>query len=392
MTVVHTYPTFVPTLVEGISKNIDGLCRALRRNGVDATLDAPAVALADLNQRRHLVRLGREAGRRAAHAAADPATSLVHFHVSLPSMARFASAARRVPGGAPVLLHAWNAFRQGPAPAAVPRRDRIAHRVANGALAARWGFGGPGQAVVSSQFQRRQLEAIGWPGDVHVVPSGVDLDRNRPATADERAKARRELGLGDGPVLLYYGHTSSWKGLGTLLEALPAVLAQEPRSQAVLALTAYGGRDDWVHERIRRAGLQGRIVVRGTSHVPSLHAAADVAAVPCLAEVGTACHPNVLLECMAAGLPVVASRVASIPEVVTHRRNGLLVTPGDATDLAGRLLELVADERLRRRLGEAARSAMETGHGWDAVAKRMHAVYRLVAPSTPRARTLGVRA
>lgn len=392
MTVVHTYATFVPTLVEGISKNIDGLCRGLRRNGVPAVLDAPAVALADLNDRRHLLRLGREAGRRAAQAAADPATALVHFHVSLPSMARFANAARRVPNGAPVLLHAWNAFRQGPAPPAVPRLDRAAHRIANGALAARFGFGGRGQAVVSSDFQRRQLDAIGWPGETHVVPNGVDLERNRPAGPEERERARRELGLGDGPVLLYYGHTSPWKGLGTLLEALPAVLAQEPRAQAVLALTAYGGPADWVHERIRRAGLQGRIVVRGTSHVPSLHAAADVASVPCLAEVGTACHPNVLLECMAAGLPVVASRVGSIPEVVTHRRTGLLAAPGDAADLAGRLLELAADGRLRRRLGDAARSTMETGYGWDAVAKRMQAVYRLVAPSSPNAARVGVPA
>lgn len=392
MTVVHTYATFVPTLVEGISKNIDGLCRALRRNGVPTVLDAPAVALADLNERRHLVRLGRDAGRRAAVAAADPSTDLVHFHVSLPSMARFAAAARRTPNGAPVLLHAWNAFRQGPVPAAVPRLDRALHRVANGALAARWGLAGPGQAVVSSEFQRRQLDAIGWPGRTHVVPNGVDLERNRPAGPEDRARARRELGLGDGPVLLYYGHTSPWKGLGTLLDALPAVLAQEPRAQAVLALTAYGGPAPWVHERIRRAGLQGRIVVRGTSHVPSLHAAADAAAVPSLAEVGTACHPNVLLECMAAGVPVVASRVASIPEVVAHRRNGMLAAPGDAADLAGRLLELATDERLRRRLGDAARRTMEAGYGWDAVARRMQAVYRLVAPGTPKPARVGVPA
>lgn len=390
MTVVHTYATFVPTLAEGVSKNVDGLCRALRRQGVPAALDAPALALADLNQHRRLVTHGRDAGRRARLAAAHPATDLVHFHASLPSTAFFARPARAVPGGAPVLLHLWNAIRGGRAPTGVPLMDRMLHRVANGSTAARVGLGGPGALVVSSRFQRRQLEALGWPGEVHVVPNGVDLGYHRPASPEERARARAELGLGPGPVLLYYGHTSAWKGLRTLLDALPGVLRNEPRSQAVLALTAYGGPDGWVHERIRKAGLQGRILVRGTSHVPTLHAAADAVAVPLLAEVGTACHPNVLLESMAAGLPVVASAVASVPEVVRHRKDGLLCAPGDAADLAGRLLELAADEKLRRRLGEAARSTMEASFGWDGIARRMLAVYRLVAPGTPRPAKIGV--
>lgn len=384
MTVVHTSPSFVPTLAEGISKNIDGLCRALRRQGVPARLDAPAVALEDLNSHRRLWALGRDAGQRAARAVAEPGTDLVHFHASVPALARFAAAARAVPGGAPVLLHAWNALRDGPAVPGVPLMQRAWHRVANGPAAARFGLGGPGHLVVGSRLQRRQVETLGWRGDVHVVPNGVDLERNRPATSDERARARRELGLGPGPVILYYGHTSPWKGLDVLLEALPAVLRAAPRSQALLALTAYGGRKDWVHERIRRHGLQGRVLVRGTSHVPTLHAAADVAVLPLRAEVGTACHPNVLLECLAAGVPVVASEVGSIPEVVRHRREAMLVQPGDATDLAGRLLELCADERLRQRLGSAGRAAMEASYGWDAIAGRMLNVYRLVAPGTPR--------
>ncbi len=394
MTVVHTCATFVPTLAEGVSRNIDGLCRTLRRQGVPVALDAPAVALADLNQHRRLVTLGREAGRRAARAAADPATDLVHFHAGLPSTLAFARAARHVRGGAPVLLHAWNAVRRGPAPGGggVPLVDRALHRMANGAMAARAALGGPGHLVVSSRFQRAQVERLGWPGEVHVVPNGVDLAYHRPAAAEEKARARRELGLGNGPVLLYYGHTSPWKGLRTLLDALPAVLRNQPRSQAILALTEYGGPDAWVHERIQRLGLQGRVVVRGTSHVPTLHAAADVAAVPLLAEVGTACHPNTLLECMAAGLPVAASAVGSIPEALRHRKDGLLCAPGDAADLAGRLLELAADEALRRRLGNAARASMEASYGWDAIAYRMRAVYRLVAPGMPKASPLGVRA
>ena len=382
--VPHVSGTFVPTLVEGISKNIDGLCRALRRQGVGAHVDAPALALGDLNRHRVLLTNGHAAGRRAREAARRPGTRLVHFHASLPATAGFARAASRAQG-APVLVHLWNAVRMGAgrSPAGVPAKDRFMHRVANGPLAARAGLAGLPDLVVASRHQERQLRRLGVTARIHRVPNGVDLERNRPATPEERERARHELGVGAGPVLLYYGHTSPWKGLGTLLDALPDVLRHARGAQAVLALTAYGPGTDWVHERIRRAGLQGRVLVRGTSHVPTLHAAADAAALPAAAEVGTACYPNVLLECLAAGLPVAASDVGCIPEVVRHRGNGLLVEPGDASDLAGRLLELASDDALRRRLGAQARASMAPAFGWDVVARRMQAVYAEIAPGAP---------
>ena len=95
---------------------------------------------------------------------------------------------------------------------------------------------------------------------------------------------------------------------------------------------------------------------------------------PATAAVGTACHPNVVLEYQSAGVPIVASRVGSIPEALQDGRTGLLAAPGDARDLATRLATLLSDDATRAGLGRAARARAEREFGWDGVATRYQAV------------------
>jgi glycosyltransferase involved in cell wall biosynthesis len=80
--------------------------------------------------------------------------------------------------------------------------------------------------------------------------------------------------------------------------------------------------------------------------------------------------PLKVYEYMAAGLPVVASRVGQLAGLIQHRKNGLLCPPGDAAALAGALGELHADPGLRLRLGAAAREAVLREHTWAAAARR----------------------
>jgi glycosyltransferase involved in cell wall biosynthesis len=90
--------------------------------------------------------------------------------------------------------------------------------------------------------------------------------------------------------------------------------------------------------------------------------AADVAAVPSVVDRAGNVDglPNALLEALAAGRPVIASRVAGIPDVVTHGRDGLLVAPKDVAGLAAAVLRLRDDAALRARLGSAARRTRRT--------------------------------
>ena len=88
--------------------------------------------------------------------------------------------------------------------------------------------------------------------------------------------------------------------------------------------------------------------------------------------------PYTLLEAMAFGTPVIASRVGGLAEVVQDGTTGLLVTPGDASDLADALRRLIADPSLRKRLGDAAQGAQRAKFTLEAMADRYIDVYREV--------------
>lgn len=389
MTIVHVYGAYIPSRTEGISTNVHGLCTALGRAGAHVRQDCVPTDLGRLNSHTTLAASALRGARCVRAARKDPETSLVHHHVSLLSTAvptRLGLPSGRGPGRhAPVLVHAWNAHYEPGTASGLPRRDRLAHRIANGPEAAALALRGIDDLAVATRYQARQVEALGFAGRLHVVPNGVDLEACRPRIPGETEEARRRFGLDGDPVVLYYGHATPWKGLRTLVASLPTVLREHPRAQVLLSLTGYGRDRAWVLDEVRRQGLQDRVTCIGPSEVGRLHAAADVAVLPAPAGVGTACYPNVLLECLAGGVPVVATRVGCVPEAVQDGVTGLLAAPADAGSLAQLIGELAGDPQLRRRLATEARRSMEDGFGWDAVARRMLAVYRSIGVDVPAA-------
>jgi len=115
---------------------------------------------------------------------------------------------------------------------------------------------------------------------------------------------------------------------------------------------------------IEAAGLSDRVRLAGPAthaELPDRYAEADVVVVPSVVDQSGDRDglPNVVLEAMASGRPLVASAVAAIPTAVAHRRTGLLVPPGDPAALAGALTELATAPELRARLGAAARQRVE---------------------------------
>lgn len=381
MNIPHFYANFVPSLREGISRNIQALLTALQRAGEDVTLEAPTARLRHLNHRSTYLINGFLNHKMLIETLKDPHVDLAHQHVSIASMGLFAQLARvRTRTRIPVVLHAWNAVQRredvhGP----IPYKERIYHKVFNNRVAARFGIHGAPAVIVSSQFQARQLQNAGHRGAVFVIPNGVDTKTFRPASFLERAMAKQDLGVADADlVALYYGHLTAWKGVETFLESLPAFFMEHPGAKALISHTAYGHGDAKLHANLRALGIQDRVVVHGPQHVPTLLAAADIAVLPPLAAVGTACHPNVLLECLAAGVPVVASKVGSIPEAIDDNRTGLLFQPGKTDDLVRNMLLLAGDKNLRVALGHAARADALSRFHWDMVAQRIRDLYELV--------------
>jgi len=212
---------------------------------------------------------------------------------------------------------------------------------------------------------------------VHVIPNGVDTERFRPA---DRAAARRDLGLpADVPLAVLVGHLKPTKGHGEFVQALAAL---GPDAHAVIV----GGEVERIRYRdrlraqVEQLGLGGRVTLAGPQpyeHIPAYLAAADVVV---LASHREGC-PNVVLEALAAGRPVVATRVGAVPDIVTSDRCGRIVPPRDPAAMADALRDVLS----RPWSAEDVRAAAAV-RSWDQVAEEVLRVFgEALAPPAPPA-------
>jgi glycosyltransferase involved in cell wall biosynthesis len=189
------------------------------------------------------------------------------------------------------------------------------------------------------------------PSKVAVIRNGVDL-AGWPVSKVDRQKKRMELRLGAGDLLVgAIGRLDKQKGFSTLVEAMARLKATGLRC----VILGDGPERSKLEALIRSRELEKFVWLPGErSDVAAWLSAFDVYALPSLWE-GL---PNSLLEAMALGLPVVASRVDGVPEAVEHGKTGLLVPPSDPRALANALKGLAVDSAQRTALGAAAAAAV----------------------------------
>lgn len=310
--------------------------------GIRFNRSVAPVALSPLAARRAL----------AAVRAFDP--HVVHVHEPF---APVVSATLAALGPRPVVgtFHAWSTsdrlYRL-----AAPAARRVAAR-----LAAR--------IAVSPAAQQYAARALGLPlGAFRVVPNGVDVEAfaTAPPLPDLADPAR--------PLLLFVGRLEPRKGLDVAIRAFLRLRASTPR----LRLCVVGDGP----ERARCQGmvpesLRPDVLFVGQvaqAELPRYHASADVFLAP--ATSGES-FGIVLLEAMAAGLPVVASDLPGYRSVLTPGRQGRLVPPGDAFALAEAAGTLLAGPALRRAMGEEGRRTAQA-YAWPVIAERVVDVYRAV--------------
>jgi glycosyltransferase involved in cell wall biosynthesis len=220
------------------------------------------------------------------------------------------------------------------------------------------------------------------PGRVTVIPRGRDPTRLGAPGRTRRGRVRRALGIRpDDEVVITVGRQEFLKGHHFLLEAAELLGRSRPRL-VVLVAGRRGTASDRLARLHQRPGV--RDVVRFLGYrddVPDLLAASDLFVFPSLAEgLGGA-----LIEAMALGLPVVASDLDAIREVVEPERNALLVRPGSAPELATAVATLLDDPERRALFGVRSRWIFERTFTIDRSAERMIELYGVVSRS-PRGR------
>ena len=195
---------------------------------------------------------------------------------------------------------------------------------------------------------------------VDVIPNGVDTDRFAVAPFDRGP-----------PTIVAVANLFPYKRLGRLLHATRVVLQELP--DARMTFVGDGVERGRLVHLADEIGVTHAVTFAGEVTDPrSFVAAADVVAL-------TSEHegfPNALLEAMAMGRPVVATRVGGIPELVREGKDGFL-TSADPVEIAERLVQIVRDPSLRDRMGVCARARAET-FTWDRVVKSTEAVYARV--------------
>lgn len=237
--------------------------------------------------------------------------------------------------------------------------------------------------VTLSASMRDELAARGVdPARVHLAPNAVDPAWLTVGDAERAAAARLRDSLRLAPdtlVVAAVGTMNGYEGLDVLLDALTSPLA--PPAHVLLV----GGGPE--RDRLaRRAAAEGLPVTLPGAVPPDdvrrWLLAADVVALPRLDLPVTRLVPPLKpVEAMGLGIPVVASDLPPLAELVTHGTTGLLVPPGDPAALAAALRVLAADPDLRRRLGAAAAQHVSATRTWPAVAAGYRDLYRSLHPA-----------
>jgi phosphatidyl-myo-inositol dimannoside synthase len=225
-----------------------------------------------------------------------------------------------------------------------------------------------------TQYVRRQLgDAFGpHPQLVQLTP-GVDVETFRPDVTGAAVRAR--LGLTDRLVVACVSRLVPRKGQDLLIDAWPAVRRAVP--EAVLLLVGSGPYEAQLRRLAARSGAAEHIVFTGGVAYPQLpehFAAADVFAMPCRTRrrgLDVEGLGIVYLEASATALPVVAGDSGGAPEAVREGETGFVVGGRDVAALTDRLVQLLSDAELRRRLGSAGRTWTEERWRWDTLAAQL---------------------
>lgn len=190
------------------------------------------------------------------------------------------------------------------------------------------------------------------PDRIAYNPNGICPGALTPPAAGAPAKLRRQLGLpAEAPVLVSLSRFIPEKSPITMLDIFARVHAARPEAHFLIA-GAGMTEDDEMGSLTRERGLAGAVHLLGVrSDVGALLASADVFLLPSRFEG----FPNAVMEAMAAGLPVVASDVGGIPDLVRHGEDGFLHAADDVEGMAASVLALLDDAALRARLGGAGR-------------------------------------
>ena len=240
-----------------------------------------------------------------------------------------------------------------------------------------------GNIIAASENTRKSLMEVGFrEEEIKSLPPVIDTTIFN--TSLSKHEKREELGIPEeASVILYCGNWAGWKGVDILIDSMVEVVKEYPDAKLI---TAWGEPYEWYDKRkimltkkIKNLHLDEVIIEVGIlKDIEKLMASSNVFVAPFLNTDGVVDRPLTILEAMACGTPVVATKVGGIPEIVKHHENGLLINPGDKFELAKAIIYMLENKKESKRMGINGAKLVSEKFKTEIVVDKLERIYEAV--------------
>ena len=225
------------------------------------------------------------------------------------------------------------------------------------------------KVIALTEDMRREIQKIYF-REVLVIPNGIDLGQFKNVLRED---ARRQLKITDEQkIIMFIGRLHPVKGLEYLIKAME--LLKDKNKNAGLVLVGSGEEKEYLEILSRELDLEKDIRFLGSvtsEEIPHFMMASDVFVLPSLSEG----FPNVILEAMACGLPIVATKVGGLPEIIEDSENGFLIAPKNPRQIAEKILLLLENDPLREKMAKNNQEKVKK-YSWDNIVDRLEEIYQ----------------
>lgn len=221
--------------------------------------------------------------------------------------------------------------------------------------------------IHSSEFLKNYQEKI------KIIPNGIKLEEFELSDSKEDCRLKLDLPR-NSDILLFFGYLSPYKSPDNLVKAFKNVIKKNPDTFLLFAGSGI------MMDELKRLSISLKIEDKvrfdgfiGKDLRPYYYKAADLFCLP--STLSTECYPLSILESMASGTPIIASKIGGIPDIVKDNINGILVEPGDVSNLSNSISSILNDDMLKKVMGINCKKNIED-YAWNNISRMTEQIYK----------------